>query len=134
MKTLVTIIFSAVFLVPGLFIVYGLFTSVILFFIAVGSGDYLRFFGVILSLTGGGMGFFASVELLGKFIDQNKTIRPLQLKLFLLAGLSTLIFILVNSTETLGTPIIVLLLMPIPVVLYLMQKNKEYLWIKNKRT
>jgi len=80
------------------------------------------------------MGFFASVELLGKFIDQNKTIRPLQLKLFLLAGLSTLIFILVNSTETLGTPIIVLLLMPIPVVLYLMQKNKEYLWIKNKRT
>ncbi len=129
MRTLYTIIFSVVFLVPCLFIMYGVLFIIIFLFMGISSEDYLRFFGIVFGVTGGLVGFFASVQLLGKVLDNKSNImHPLWLKCFLTFGLASLIFIFANSPDYSQVTIIVLLLMPIPVVLYLMYLNRLYLW------
>lgn len=129
MRTFYTIIFFAAFFLPCLFIMYGVIFSIILFFSAINSGDYLRFFGVLFGTIGVGMGSFAAAQLLGLLLDSNTNImRPVWIKLFLTIGLSSLVFTLINSPDNIDTPIVLLSLAPIPVVLHLMHLHRHYLW------
>jgi hypothetical protein len=125
MKTLFTIIFVLVFFVPGLFLIYGSIFSIILLFI----GDYTRFFGIVFSVVTGGLGFFSAAQLLNNSLEKSARImKPLWLKWGLFFGLSSIVFILVNSPDTPDFLISVLLILPIPFVLVLMYLNRLYLW------
>jgi len=132
MKTLHTIIFAAAFFVPGLLVIYGLIFSIVFLFLAISSGDYHRFISLFLCSIGGGVGFFASAQLLNRYLDNSaNTIRPLWLKFFLLAGFLALILPVTRLSASNNIVITILIFLPTPIVFYLMYQNRQYLWGKS---